>query len=109
MISIFVDEAYAYDYLSILSVKGNAWEYHDKIYDMIASQVGDELHKKIIASEEYVNLMAANKNTFQAVEFARKGEISAKEVDKRNMERYTCKVALQNKFFPNNTILETKT
>jgi hypothetical protein len=108
MISIIVDEGYAYDYLAILAVKGNK-QYHDTTYEHIESQIGRELHKKIIESREFHDLYEANVQTFNAVELARYWEISAKEVDKRNMERYTCKVALQNKFFPNNKILETKT
>jgi len=109
MISIIVDEGYAYDYLCILSVKGNNYEYHDNIYNIIKLQVGEDLHYKIMASDEYVNLWEANKKTFDAVERARYGEISAKEVDECNMERYRSKIALQNKFFPQKKVEEIKT
>ena len=46
--------------------------------------------------------------TFDAVEKARYGSISAKEVDELNMKRYYSKVALQKKFF-SSEILEQKT
>lgn len=109
MISIIVDEAYAYDYLCILSVKENNWEYHDSTYNIIKLQVGEKLHYEIIASEEYAKLWEANRKTFDAVEQARYHDISAKEVDECNMERYRCKIALQNKFFPQKKVEETKT
>ena len=108
MISIIVDEGYAYDYLAILAVKRNK-HYYDIISEHIESQIGIELHEKITESIEFYNLFDANVKTFHAVEMARYGKISAKEVDNYNMERYNCKVILQNKFFPSNKILETKT
>jgi len=36
------------------------------------------------------------------------GNISAKEVDNSNMERFYAKVKLQNRFFPNSKITEIK-
>jgi hypothetical protein len=108
MISIIVDEGYAYDYLAILAVKGNK-PYHDTTYEHIESQIGRELHKKITESREFHDLYDANVQTFNAVELARYWEISAKEVDSCNMTRYNCKVALQNKFFPDKKVVETKT
>ena len=108
MLSIVVDEGYAYDYLAILLVKGDK-RYHDLTYQNIQSQVGIDLHEKIIESKEFSNLVDANTQTFNAVQLARYWEISAKEVDNCNMTRYNCKIALQNKFFPNNKVLEIKT
>jgi hypothetical protein len=108
MISIIVEEGYAYDYLAILLVKGNK-QYYDTISKHIESQIGMELHEKITESKEFHNLFDANAKTFNAVEMARYGEISAKEVDNCNMTRYNCKVALQNKFFPDKKVVEIKT
>jgi len=108
MISIIVDEGYAYDYLAILLVKGDK-TYYDTISEHIKSQVGTELHGKITESREFYNLFDANAKTFNAVEAARYAEISAKEVDNCNMTRYNCKVALQNKFFPDKKVVEKKT
>jgi len=53
-------------------------------------------------------LVDVNLTTFEAVEKARYGEISAKEVDDLNMKRYHCKITLQNKFFPSTKVTEFK-
>lgn len=109
MISIIVDEGYAYDFLAILEIKGTTPNYHRTISAYIEAQVGRNLHLEILMSEEFEKLIDANEKTFNAVEMARYGDISAKEVDKCNIERYNCKVALQNRFFPNQKFVETKT
>jgi hypothetical protein len=114
MISIPVDEGYAYDYLSILAVKTrkfntkNSIDIFDECYDSLEHQVGESLHAKIIFSDEYLHLFYTNQETFDAVEKARYGQISAKEVDDLNMKRYSAKIALQNKFFPQQTVSEQK-
>lgn len=109
MVSILVDEAYAYDYLAILQIKGTSPNYHSTISNCLEAQVGGHLHFEILESEEFRNLLDANQKTFEAVELARYWEISAKEVDNCNMIRYNCKNALQQKFFPSKQIAETKT
>ena len=63
---------------------------------------------KIINSEEYKNMVQTNKVTFDAVEKARYGNITAKEVDEANMLRHKRKLELQVKFFDNN-LMEYKT
>lgn len=114
MISIPVDEAYAYDYLAILAVKTRKFKTKasiaafDQCYDSIVGQVGQELHASIMKSDEYFNLFYTNQETFDAVEKARYGQISAKEVDDLNMKRYSAKIALQNKFFPQQRVSEQK-
>jgi hypothetical protein len=108
MVSILVDEGYAYDYLAILIVK-NSFPLSDFISGYIAGQVGGKKHNDIITSEEFKNLIQVNRETFIAVEKARYGEISAKEVDNANMKRYNSKVELQNKFFPESKVTEVKT
>jgi hypothetical protein len=106
MITILVDEGYAYDYLSILRVKNKkintekTLAAQNSCNEHILDQVGEQKHLEILYSEEFENLFNVNSETFDAVEKARYGEISAKEVDDLNMKRYHCKVALQNKFFP---------
>jgi hypothetical protein len=114
MITILVDEGYAYDYLAILQVK-NKKNNSQKTLDArslcnehILDQVGDDKHIEILQSQEFKNLVDINSQTFDAVEKARYGQISAKEVDDLNMKRYHCKVALQNKFFPSIEITEIK-
>lgn len=113
MINLSVDEAYAFDYLSILHVKSyhsegavRAWE---KCHEFLGAQIDNQLWNSIIESEEYENLKKANQTVFNAVEKARYGNISAKEVDESNTERYRSKVKFQEKFFPKNKISETKT
>lgn len=113
MINIKVDEAYAYDYLAILDVKkkknlNNSAKVFNECFLNIEKQVGDSLHAQIINSKEYENLLNANLQTFEGVEKARYGLISAKELDNYNMQRYICKKELQKKFF-NSEVLEQKT
>lgn len=113
MITIQVDEGYAYDFLAILDVKRqkkiqNSEKNFKISYDHIEHQIGKELHDSIYNSDEYLKLVTVNKETFDAVEKARYGSISAKEVDELNMKRYYSKVALQKKFF-SSEVLEQKT
>lgn len=114
MITINVDEGYAYDYLAILEVKyvkklKNSEENFVMCFRHMSNQLGEDFHNKIFHSLEYRALFEANKRTFDAVEKARYGDITAKEVDDLNMKRYYCKIALQNKFFPTTKVLESKT
>jgi len=101
MIHLKVDEAYAFDYLSILYLKKDrseecfqAWK---DCYQHLSFQVPHFL--TIIVSKEYNNLLDANKITFDAVEKARYGDITAKEVDEANLIRHKRKTELQTKFF----------
>ena len=102
MINLEVDEAYAFDYLSILFIKKNkskdCYETWLNCYNSLSNQLLNFLD--IINSTEYNNLLEANLITFDAVEKARYSNISAKEVDEANMLRYQRKIELQNKFFP---------
>jgi len=114
MITINVDEGYAYDYLSILEVKyrkklKNSEDNFTLCFRHMSKQLGEQFHNKIYHSPEYNNLFLTNSETFDAVEKARYGTITAKEVDDLNMKRYYCKITLQNKFFPNTKALEFKT
>ena len=112
MIDLLVDEAYAFDYLSILHVKKTINEKVESIWKdcffYIQKQIGNKLMQEIIHSIEYKNMIEANQITFDAVEKARYGSITAKEVDEANMLRYKRKCELQNKFFLEN-IKEIKT
>jgi hypothetical protein len=105
MISILVDESYAYDYLSILHIKGRNKNCADLrlsielCYDSIAGQVGQQLHNTIILSEEYENLLEANRETFEAVDKAKTDAVKASLIDALNYKRYLCKKDLQERFF----------
>jgi hypothetical protein len=113
MTTIPVDEGYAYDYLAILQVKsnnnvGDIHSVYTRCYDHLRDEIGHNLHLIICNSQEYFDLVEANQRTFDCVERARYGSITAKEVDDSNMERYNMKVRLQNKYFPKSKVLEKK-
>jgi hypothetical protein len=103
MIKITVDEAYAFDYYSILELKkvngSNVDEIITTIKTDIINQVGFELYEFIIKSEEYKDLYLANKLTFDAVDKAKTDNVLASYVDKCNYLRMENKKKLQNKFF----------
>lgn len=104
MITILVDEAYAFDYLSILVVKKS--DLYNTIYEHLSSQI--KSFDLILDSEEYKNMIKANQLVFDCVDRARYGSISAKELDDANMQRHYAKQQLQLKFF-NNSLTELKT
>lgn len=112
MINIKVDEAYAFDYLSILEIKKNLNNLCKKNWEdcfiFLQDQISDNKMQEIINSSEYKSMVETNKLTFDAVEKARYGNISAKEVDDVNMLRYKKKLKLQTKFF-NINLMEYKT
>lgn len=104
MINLSVDEAYAFDFLSIAQVKSALREENRNIYrDYLISllnQIGDEKVRMILDSEEYKGLYRVNKEIFDTIEKIRQGEsIDARVVDNANTERYKLKMALQKKFF----------
>jgi len=111
MIKLTVDEAYAFDYYSILHLK------HDNGYlsldvlniakkDLIES-LGEILTNDILHSQEYKDIYEANKLTFEAVDKAKDDSVPASYVDKCNYKRMLAKKALQSKFF-NNELSEIK-
>lgn len=109
MINIEVDEAYAFDFLSILYIKsgknnfsGQPFDNWKRCYDYLKNQINNnQLWNKIMSSQEYKNIEALNLKTFDAVEKAKSNEVTAQYVDKCNYERYVAKREFQNKFFPN--------
>ena len=110
MINIHVDEGYAFDFLSILEIKKNksiqSMKNWESCFDYLKAQLPNDIFNLLINSQEYSAMIAINKKTFDAVEQARYGQITAKEVDNVNMERYYAKINLQNKFFSNKTTEE---
>ncbi len=118
MIKLEVPEAFAFDYLSILEIKasmdlGNTYKDNQSIncYLQIESELGSDLIREILDSDEYRKLSYTNAAMFDAVEKARygkDGEINPKEWDILNMNRHKAKQDLQRKFF-NNELTETKT
>jgi hypothetical protein len=86
MIKITVDEAYAFDYLSIIEIKSKNNNVINDALEIIKndliSQLGNELVNKILSSEEYLTLYNANKLTFHVVDKAKKDEVNASYLDK---------------------------
>jgi hypothetical protein len=108
MINLLVDEAYAFDYLSILSIKKNinsdCYDNWEDCYCYIENQLGKNKMIEIVNSTEYTALIQANQTTFDSVEKAKTNLITAKEVNEANMLRYTKKSELQSKYFTNEII-----
>lgn len=109
MINLKVDEAYAFDYLSILQVKNDLFPSENKFFaykdckQFLKNQLDN--FDLIINSQEYLNLYEINKMTFELVDKVRNNlPITAKSVDDANMERYYCKLALQKRFFSHELI-----
>lgn len=117
MIKLLVDEGYAFDYLSILEVKAYQFLKEDTrrsyfdckesiLKEFIRLGYSEVLYHQILNSKEYQDLVFINKKVFDAVDKARYGtekDISAKEVDSLNMERFRLKQAIQNKYFKTKT------
>ena len=111
MIKISVDEAYAFDYMSILDIKLEMNDSVTNIFNVIKNdlinQIGLEKFNEVVTSEEYKNLKHSNKITFDAVDKAKTDEVLASFVDMCNYERMLCKKKLQDKFF-NDKLSELK-
>jgi hypothetical protein len=111
MIKLTVDEAYAFDYYSILSLKYNNGFISEDILQTTKKDLEDSLEsdlvETILNSSEYLSLLEANQLTFDAVDKAKEDLVTASYVDKCNYKRMLTKKALQTKFF-NNELSETK-
>lgn len=113
MIHLIVDEGYAFDYLAILSIKRKKSDNNYIELDFQANQtniihqIGFDKYAEVIRSLEYKTLVQANELVFDAVNKAKKNEISARTVDELNYNRYLAKKTLQEKFF-NKTVFEQK-
>lgn len=113
MLNLPVDPSYAFDYLSILYLKEeinpSLVSFRIHCEECLKAQLDSKLWQEIMISQEFKNLMNANREVFAIVELARYGQTSAKEVDNKNMLRFYAKQNLQNKFFPNTSLTEWKT
>ena len=103
MINLLVDEAYAFDYLSILEVKkqkssisNDAWA---KCYEYLQNQFDNEKWLHMMHSKEYEKMIKANELTFDAVDKAKNNEVTAQHVDYCNYQRHIAKQNFQKKFF----------
>jgi hypothetical protein len=106
MIKITVDEAYAFDYYSILHLKYNngylSLETLQIAKNDLIENLGNEIAETILASDEYKEVYEANKLTFDAVDKAKDDSVPASYVDKCNYKRMLAKKELQSKFFNTN-------
>ena len=106
MINLLVDEAYAFDYLSILDIKRKKKsDYYDawiNCFKYLKEQFDEEKWLSLINSEEYIDIIKANELTFNAVDKAKNNEVTAKYVDYCNYQRYLAKRNFQKKFFISN-------
>ena len=106
MIKITVDEAYAFDYYSILHLKYNNGYLPPETLQIakndLTDSLGEYLVTKILDSNEYHDVYEANKLTFDAVDKAKDDSVPASYVDKCNYKRMLAKKELQSKFFNTN-------
>lgn len=111
MINILVDEAYAFDYLSILDIKKNktpsGYDAWLKCYTHLQNQFDSNKWFSMIYSQEYIDMVSANLLTFEAVDKAKNNNVSAKYVDECNYQRHLAKQNFQKKFF-NSDLSEKK-
>ena len=107
MLTILVDEAYAFDYLAILLIKYDFSKNKliltkaEECMAHIKSQIGKKKMEEILSSDEFKKLLDANKKTFEWVDKAKTDSCKASDVDKSNYERCKARNALQEKFFTN--------
>jgi hypothetical protein len=106
MISLLVDESYAFDYLSILEMKSKLDPDNDikkdnfnRCLNFLKCQMKDELFFSVLSSLEYQACYNANWDTFKAVDKAKADKVAASFVDRCNYQRHLAKQNLQKKFF----------
>ncbi len=112
MINLPVSEAYAWDYLAILTVKLH-WAKlrcpeQDIVSESLYSQLGHKLYYNVQGSAEYKELLDANLSVWAMVDLAVKDECKASSVDSANQRRYAAKRALQERFWPSSPLMEVK-
>jgi hypothetical protein len=123
MIKVTIDEASAFDMLSILEIKLiGEWrmehakkkrlnENYELLKSEIIEQIGEDKYNEILDSEEYRFLLASNNVVFQMIDKVKESKAreaqTAKVVQSMNDDRFRCKGNLQNTFF-NNKLIEQK-
>jgi hypothetical protein len=111
MITLSVDEAYAFDYLSILEIKKNkksdSYNSWIQCHQHLQNQFDKETWISMIHSKEYKEMLKANELTFDAVDKAKNNQVTAQYVDFCNYQRHVAKQNFQKKFF-NSNLSESK-
>jgi hypothetical protein len=120
MVTISVDEGYAFDILSIFEVKiaqcvdpskkQRSEHGYNVLYTELVQQIGIDRVHEILNSTEYYQLLNENEKTFQLVDIIRVSNETSigKNIDQTNLSRFEAKCKLQSKFF-NTSMVETKT
>ena len=113
MLRVYVDEAAAFDILAILYLKAQVSKHftaYNDFADVMVEQLTSDIFVKIRNSEEYLELIQANRRVFELVDDLDAGDIELRALDvhKANMKRFYAKKSLQAKFFGND-LTEQKT
>ena len=117
MINIHIDEAVAYDMLSILSVKNKHISSKESsiafegMWMDIFIEVGAVIHQQVMGSDEYKKLASTNQRIFSRLNDIKLREPHAADalfIDDSNYRRYLAKRALQERFFPTVPLTERK-
>ena len=118
MISIKVDEAYAFDMLAILQIKSTksaqSLEDYEEFLEQINNDLGCWTANLVLQSEEYKTLLEANQKVFDLIDEVvsdtchPSDRLDALTIHNANMKRFYAKKALQEKFFEHN-LTELKT
>ena len=114
MIQISVDEAGAYDALSILAIKVRERnEEAAKSWVLLNCELIEQLgykHFDVTASNEFDNLFDANDHVFNLINELKtiSPNLPASIIDEANYRRFLCKQALQARFFPDSQLTEVK-
>ena len=114
MINLPVDEAYAFDFLSVLDVKRRHTRSDQSNFDQlcadIADQIGPDIFHQIMKSKIYEDMVKINEEIYDLIDVLRQDivEMDAKVVDDANIQRYKLKKRLQDEFFMTG-LTETKT
>ncbi len=112
MIRLIMDEGFAFDILSINTLKYAKGITDVKrfniVRDNIREEVGELKFLEVTDSKEYLELMEANLKTFSLVDLAKEDKVLASEVHAGNDWRFRCKTKIMNKFFPDKIQIERK-
>lgn len=111
MILIPTDEADAYDRLAILYIKADQGLNVEEETERLVMALRDlqPSFTKVTTSKEFFVLLKANQSTFDAIERAWRGVITAKRVQEINQLRFKAKQKLQRRFWKSSPLLEKKT
>lgn len=112
MIRLDVDEGFAFDILSINTIKyaKNIIDHtrYRKVRDNLEQELGYMKFIEVLDSQEYKELMEANLHTFSLVDLAKEDKVLASEVHGGNDWRFRCKTKIMKKFFPHELQIEQK-